>query len=394
MSTTTITPITHEHRHHHASRTRKGPGAGFREAACASNWLWPRSALWLLSGIYIVPADQQAVVTRFGQVIEPRVFPGIHLSLPWPIDRVTKLKVQQLQRLVVGGDLPDSVLGRTQPLASQFLTGDQNIINLRAVVQYSVGTPADYLFRTQDVAKSVAAAVETELARRIGRRTVDAVLTTDKIAIQEEARAAAQKLIDAYGAGVRIASINIESMTPPPEAADAFRDVASARADAARIYNEALGYANDVIPKARGEAQQMTESAAGLQRNQDRRSQRRCGPLQSGGGRVCARIGGERPPALPGNAGTGAAEDQEADCGQERKLRSDHHPEERRRRTGAEESMTRERKAQIATVALLAWRLGAGGDETRRLASQRGIALEPGGARAPPRRHRKTPFIA
>jgi len=219
-------------------------------------------ALWLFSGIYIVSADQQAVVTRFGQVIEPRVFPGIHISLPWPIDRVTKLKVRQLQRLVVGGDLPDGVLGRTQPLASQFLTGDQNIINLRAVVQYSVDMPADYLFHSQDVARGVTSAVETELARRIGRRTVDAVLTTDKIAIQEEARVAAQKLIDAYGAGVRVASINIESMTPPPDAAEAFRDVASARADAARIYNEALGYANDEIPKARGEAQQMTESAA------------------------------------------------------------------------------------------------------------------------------------
>ena len=245
----------HEHPHEKKSRTARPPSRRKQLALAAVG-------LWLLSGTYIVSADQQAVVTRFGQVIEPRVFPGIHMSLPWPIDRVTKLKVRQLQRLVVGGDLPDSVLGRTQPLASQFLTGDQNIINLRAVVQYSVGMPADYLFGTQDVAKSVAAAVETELVRRIGRRTVDAVLTTDKVAIQEEARAAAQKLIDAYGAGVRVASINIESMTPPPDAAEAFRDVASARADAARIYNEALGYANDEIPKARGEAQQMTESAA------------------------------------------------------------------------------------------------------------------------------------
>jgi membrane protease subunit HflK len=247
----------HPHEHPHEKETRPArPWSRRKQLALAA------VGLWLLSGTYIVSADQQAVVTRFGQVIEPRVFPGIHMSLPWPIDRVTKLKVRQLQRLVVGGDLPDSVLGRTQPLASQFLTGDQNIINLRAVVQYSVGMPADYLFGTQDVAKSVAAAVETELVRRIGRRTVDAVLTTDKVAIQEEARAAAQKLIDAYGAGVRVASINIESMTPPPDAAEAFRDVASARADAARIYNEALGYANDEIPKARGEAQQMTESAA------------------------------------------------------------------------------------------------------------------------------------
>jgi len=250
-----------DHPHHDHPREKKtsvpGPGRVWRSRVAAA-----AGALWLLSGVYIVSADQQAVVTRFGQVIEPRVFPGIHISLPWPIDRVTRLKVRQLQRLVVGGDLPDGVLGRTQPLASQFLTGDQNIINLRAVVQYSVDMPADYLFHSQDVARGVTSAVETELARRIGRRTVDAVLTTDKIAIQEEARVAAQKLIDAYGAGVRVASINIESMTPPPDAAEAFRDVASARADAARIYNEALGYANDEIPKARGEAQQMTESAA------------------------------------------------------------------------------------------------------------------------------------
>jgi membrane protease subunit HflK len=219
-------------------------------------------ALWLVTSIYIVPADQQAVETRFGKVVGPRVMPGIHLSLPWPIDRVTRLKVQQLQRLVVGGDLSDGVLGRTQPLVSQFLTGDQNIIHMRVVVQYWVGVPADYLFQAQDVAKAVGAAVEAELARRISRRGVDAILTTEKAAIQEEVREAAQKRINEYRSGVLISTVNIEAVTPPPEAADAFRDVASARADAARIVNEAEGYAGDVIPKARGQAQQALEAAA------------------------------------------------------------------------------------------------------------------------------------
>src|ERR1044071_4056236 len=123
-------------------------------------------ALWILSGIYVVQPEQQAVVTRFGAVREKRVLPGIHYALPWPVDSVTKLKVQQLQRLVVGGDVPDGVLGRTNQLASQFITGDQNIINMRVVVQYSVGEPAEYLFRAQDVPKAISAAVESELARR------------------------------------------------------------------------------------------------------------------------------------------------------------------------------------------------------------------------------------
>ena len=116
--------------------------------------VWVAAALvpWLLTSVYLVSTQQQAVVTRFGAVVEPRVLPGIHIALPWPIDRVTRLKVQQLQRLVVGGDAADAILGRSQPLRSQFLTGDQNIINLRVVVQYSVGSPVDYLFRTGNVA--------------------------------------------------------------------------------------------------------------------------------------------------------------------------------------------------------------------------------------------------
>ncbi len=218
-------------------------------------------AAWLATGVYIVSADQQAVVTRFGKVVEPRVMPGIHVSLPWPIDRVTKLKVRQLQRLVIGGEIGDGVLGRTDPLASQFLTGDQNLIHMRVVVQYSVGVPAEYLFRASDAARVIGAVVEAELAHRVAGRDVDAVLTTEKAAIQEEVRGAAQKLLNDYGLGVLLAGVNIESVAPPAEAADAFRDVAGARADAARIVNEAQGYANDILPRARGEAQQLVEAA-------------------------------------------------------------------------------------------------------------------------------------
>lgn len=217
--------------------------------------------LWFLTGVYIVRTDQQAVVTRFGAVVDPRAMPGIHIALPWPIDRVTKLKVQQLQRLVVGGELPDTVTGRAQPLQSQFLTGDQNIISMRLVVQYSVGVPVDYLVRNENVARSVAGAVETALAERIATRNVDAVFTTEKQSIQEEVRADAQRIINEYRAGVILSTVNMESAVPPPEAADAFRDVASARADSSRIVSEAQGYANDLIPKARGQAQQMLEEA-------------------------------------------------------------------------------------------------------------------------------------
>jgi membrane protease subunit HflK len=217
--------------------------------------------LWVLTGLYAVPPEQQAVVTRFGAVIERRVYPGIHFALPWPIDSVWRVKVNQLQRLAIGGDLADGVLGRTQPLESQFLTGDQNIIHMRVVVQFSVGVPADYLFHPMDAPKTIGAAVEAELARRVARRGVDSILTTERMATQEEVLGAAQARLNEYGIGVKLSTVNIDTIAPPPAAADAFRDVASARADTARIVNEAHGYANDLVPRARGEAVQLTQSA-------------------------------------------------------------------------------------------------------------------------------------
>ncbi len=221
------------------------------------------AALYVASGVYLVPPDRQAVVTRFGRVVDGRVMPGIHYALPYPFARVHKLKVRETKRAIIGGEAADSTLGRTQPLQAQFLTGDQNIIQMRVVAQYSVSSPADYLFRAADVDAVVRDAVETQMAVESARRGVDALLTTDKVQVQEAVRARAQQLLDGYRAGVQLSSVNIESIAPPAEVAEAFRDVAGARADAARIVNEAQGYANDVVPRARGAARQLAESATG-----------------------------------------------------------------------------------------------------------------------------------
>ena len=221
-------------------------------------------ALWLLGGTYVVPTEEQAVLTTFGAVSNDRVTPGVGWHWPWPVGRVHKLRVRELKRAFIGGEVADEANALpADPLLSQFLTGDQNILNLRAVVQYSIAEPASFLFRSDDPDTAVASAVEAALERQVSSRGVDEVLTTEKIAIQEAVRREAQEVVDRYELGVLLSTVNIRSVAPPPEAADAFRDVAAARADAARIVNEAEGYANDILPRARGEAQQMLLASQG-----------------------------------------------------------------------------------------------------------------------------------
>jgi membrane protease subunit HflK len=231
-------------------------------------------SLWLIGGVYVVRTEQQAVLTTFGAIADDQITPGVGWHWPWPIGQVHKLKARELKRAFIGGEVADEANAiPADPVLSQFLSGDQNILNVRAVVQYSIAEPAQYLFRSREVDRAVANAVESALGKQISSRAVDEVLTTEKIAIQEEVRRLSQELVDSHGLGVVLSTVNIRSVTPPPEAADAFRDVASARADAVRIVNEAEGYSNDILPRARGEAHQMLSASRGYRERKIQRSQ-------------------------------------------------------------------------------------------------------------------------
>lgn len=266
--------------HQHASPTPAtdspsgGPLAASLRQISARSLAGALAALWLVSGVYVIRTEQQAVLTTFGALANDQVMPGVGWHWPWPVGKVDKLKVRELKRAFIGGELADEANALpADPVLSQFLSGDQNILNVRAVVQYSIAEPANYLFRSAGVDLAVANAVEAALERQISTRAVDEVLTTEKIAIQEEVRRQSQELIDRHGLGVVLSTVNIRSVTPPAEAADAFRDVASARADSARIVNEAEGYANDILPRARGQAQQMLSASHGYRERRIQQAQ-------------------------------------------------------------------------------------------------------------------------
>src|SRR6185436_20024385 len=236
--------------------------AAFRIPHSAFRILLP--VFYLLSGVYLVAPEQQAVVLRFGQVVQPRVPPGIHWHLPFPIESVMKVKALETKRLTVGVELPDQLLGRAaNETPTQYLSGDQNIIQVQLVVQYQIKDAASFLFNTPEVMRLIARAVEATFAQTVAAEQVDNILTTGKIAVQNASYKSAQALLDQYQSGVFLSAINIEKITPPAEVADAFRDVASARADRDRIANEAYGYANDLVAKAQGEAEKLRQDAAG-----------------------------------------------------------------------------------------------------------------------------------
>jgi membrane protease subunit HflK len=220
-------------------------------AAAAVGW-------YLGSGIFAVNADEQGVVRRFGALVE-HVGPGIHYRLPWPIDQVDVLKTTTVMKIGVGFTMPE---GESQTLeGTELLTGDTNILNIALVIQYVIRDPADYLFHVSDPQALVSAVAQAALTQTVVSMPVDEVLTTGRLAIQNNVRALSQATLDTYRSGVQITSANIMSITFDKAVASAFQEAANAMADREKVQNEAQAYANDQLPRARGEAHRTVTEA-------------------------------------------------------------------------------------------------------------------------------------
>ncbi len=201
--------------------------------------------LWLATGLYTVGNGESAALRRFGRLIDDAVGPGLHLSLPAGVDEVTEVRTGEVLRREIAGDFGE-------PLA--LVTGDENLIETTLVVQYKITSLEPYLFDSEGPSVILDQAVRAALVDTVVRMPVDDVLTSGKARIQNEVRRNAQAMLQAYGTGLSLVAVNLQTVTPPTEAAEAFRQVSDARAAAARVVNEAESRRERTLSLARGAA--------------------------------------------------------------------------------------------------------------------------------------------
>ncbi|MDB4070053.1 FtsH protease activity modulator HflK [Candidatus Pelagibacter sp.] len=222
--------------------------------------------VWLASGLYRVGPDEQGVVLRFGKFIKTTQ-PGLHYHIPLPVETVETPKVTKVNRIDIGfrseRDSGFSQGGGVAdvPQESLMLTGDENIVNIDFSVFWVIKDAGKFLFEIQDPEGTVKAAAETAMREVIAKSKIQPVLTEGRAQIEIETQEIIQSILDEYNSGIQITQVQTQKADPPDQVIDAFRDVQAARADMERSKNEAEAYANDVIPRARGEAAKIMQAA-------------------------------------------------------------------------------------------------------------------------------------
>ena len=222
--------------------------------------------VWALSGLYRVLPDEQGVVLRFGKFVNTTQ-PGLNYHFPYPIETVLTPKVTKVNRIDIGfRSERDSGFGTgggvaDVPEESLMLTGDENIVNIDFSVFWVIKDAGKFLFKIQDPEGTVKAAAETAMREVIARSNIQPILTEGRSIIETDTQDIIQKILDEYNSGIQITQVQTQKADPPDQVIDAFRDVQAARADMERSKNEAEAYANDVIPRARGEAAKILQAA-------------------------------------------------------------------------------------------------------------------------------------
>ncbi|MES1951882.1 HflK protein [Salinisphaera sp. S4-8] len=221
------------------------------------------------TAFYTVQPEERAVVKRFGAVIGI-TDPGLHFKIPFGIDQVQRVATERVLKQEFGFRTQGTRTSGSTGYSSQefedeslMLTGDLNMIDVEWVVQYRIEDPIEFLYEMRESTRTLRDISESVMRRIVGNMLGSEVLTVGRVEIQQKASGEIQEIMNGYNAGIRINTVEMQDVVPPPAVQPAFNEVNEARQERERTINEAQKRVNQEIPNAEGAALRTVAEAEG-----------------------------------------------------------------------------------------------------------------------------------
>jgi membrane protease subunit HflK len=198
-------------------------------------------------------------------MIDSQVLPGIHYAFPWPIDRIDKVPVKKVHRIIMDDFSEDSRIARIfrdlTDLDSYCITGDNNIVNLACILQYTVARPSDYLFSVINNEQALRHMASSTIIKTLACMSVDEILTYGKRHIELRIKTDLQERLDVLKNGLSITFVELQEVRPPEAVQSYFDDVINAQIDKKKYITTAESYYNENILKAHARANRIVQNA-------------------------------------------------------------------------------------------------------------------------------------
>jgi len=257
---------------------------GGSEFEVSSSQTWMFVAVLLLIAVvitvamsfYTVDANENGIVLRFGKYYKT-TYPGLHLKLPWGIDKLYKIKVGYQWKEEFGFRTARPGV-KTIYSKSRFtdeswmLTGDLNIADVQWIVQYKIKDPFKFLFNVREQSGTIRNVAEAAMRFIVGDRSFQEVLQSDRRIVAQLAQEYMQETLNNYDMGVNIELVQLITVQPPGPVFDSYNEVNRAKQEQETAINEANQVYNKEIFRIRGEAERMVQEARGYSINRINRA--------------------------------------------------------------------------------------------------------------------------
>lgn len=236
-----------------------------------SKWLLLVACIiYTFSGVYKIEGNSVGVLTRFGKVVDPRVPPGLHYKLPYPVDTVHIVPIKQIKTLEISdfntrfrqsnGGIAYA-FHKSTSLEPYCLTGDNNLIAITLVLKYTIGEPVHYLFGMKQPEYFMERCAADLVVHKLAKMKIDEALTFGKKQLELEIQSSLVAKLEEYKTGIHLSFLEIKEITPPTKVQKEFDKVINAEVEKKKTHNQAQGYYNRVVPEARSEANEVIQKA-------------------------------------------------------------------------------------------------------------------------------------
>jgi regulator of protease activity HflC (stomatin/prohibitin superfamily) len=206
---------------------------------------------WLTTGITQIEPYEHGVLYRLGQcdrILEP----GIHLSLPYPFDKVEVYQTEKVQEMVVGYENPDktNLLWTESHGGTEYklLLGDgSELVSVNLRIKYKIDDLREYVTCSAEpsqILNAKAYAVVTDLTVKT---KLDEILEEDRAGLSQSIEERLAAYLDTAACGLEVCDVIIESIHPPVEVSQVYQQVVSATLEAQAQVDNAQGIAASKI---------------------------------------------------------------------------------------------------------------------------------------------------
>lgn len=271
----------HHHHHHHEDDAHDAPldaanqslanalRASFRILKLV---MFVLVVLYCFSGFQCIDENEEAVVLRFGKLLDGVRTSGLSAAFPYPIDETIVVTTRQDNRLSVlhwpqvtpeqrdeplnkvraGGGLDPSKDGA-------LLTADKGMVHMQWAVRYRITDLRKYVRfiaddRTAIVDDLITGILDNAAIGIVSEYASEDVTRGKTAEVAERVRVAVNERLEALDSGVTVVLLDVPKSSVPGQTMSAFDEVSRAENEKNRLIREAEQKRTEILNRAAGEA--------------------------------------------------------------------------------------------------------------------------------------------